>query len=97
MVAINAIIMIVPPSTLIVNCTVTTILMIIIIIISSSELHPIRWVSYKPIFTYSSKPSNSQWILFTGTSYIELIVVEVGPGLVVELIINSHLPLTSLC
>ena len=45
----------------------------------------------------SSKPSNSQWVFFTGTSYTELIVVEVVPGLVILLVIHSHLPLASLC
>ena len=84
-----------PPSTLKMSCTVTTPL--IIIIIWSREFHPIVWVRCKIITTYSSKPSNSQWILFTGTSYTELIIVEVGLGLVVVLIINSHLPLASLC
>ena len=76
------------PSTPPASCTVTTI--IIIIIIWSSELNLI--VVGKQISTYSSKPSNIQWILFTGTSYTELIVVEVGPGPVPLLIIHSHLP-----
>ena len=85
---------IVPPSTLVGSCTVTTTILIIVIV-WSTELHPI--MIGKPVITYSSKPSNSQWVFFTGTSYTELIVVEVGPGLVILLIIHSHLPLASLC
>ena len=83
----------IPPSTLVVSCTVITIN--IVVIVQSGELPSI--VIGKPITSFSSKPSNSQWVFFTGTSYTELIVVEVGPGLVFLLIIHSHLPLASLC
>ena len=92
---INVVTVIVPPLNLIRSCTVIN-SPIIIIIIWSRKLYPIQWMRCKSINIYSSKPSNSQWILFTGTSYSELIVVEVGPGLVILLIIHSHLPLTSL-
>ena len=87
----------IPPFTPMTGCTLTTPL--IIIIIWTSKLHPIMRfrVVIKQISTYSSKPSNSQLILFTDTSYTELTVVEVEPGLVILLIIHSHLPLTSLC
>ena len=49
------------------------------------------------IGAYSSKPSYSKWILFNGTSYTELTVVEVGPGLIYKLIVDSHLPSAILC
>ena len=69
---VNAVTAIVPPSTLRTSCAVTTTL--VIIIIWSRELHPIQWVRCKIVCsTYSSKPSNSQWILFTATSYTKLI------------------------
>ena len=63
----------VPPSVLEVSCTVfVTMLPVVIIVIRSTELVSI--VLLEPITTYSSKPSNSQWVFFTGTSYTELIV-----------------------
>ena len=94
-VGIDIVTAIVPPSTVVLSCTVTTIL--IIVIVWSAELHPIVRLSCKPISTFSSKPTSSQRVFFTGISYTELIVVEVGPGLVILLIIHSHLPLASLC
>ena len=90
---INTITAFIPPSTSTWSCTVTIIP--IIIIIWSRELHAI--MVDKPISTYSSKPSNSQWILFTGNSYTKLIVVIVGPDLVAILIIHSHLPFSIFC
>ena len=78
---------IVPPSTVVCNCTGITIF--VIVIIWSGELHPIQCMTCKLISTFSSEPSNSQWVFFTGTSYTELIVMEVGPGLVILLIIHS--------
>ena len=81
---------IVPPYTIVISCTVTT-APLTIVIIWSTKLHPIYWMRCKMIIAFSSKPSNSQWVFFTGTSYTELIVVEVRPGLVILLIIHSHL------
>ena len=77
-----------PPSA---NCTVTMTILVIIIV-WSSEIHFV--VNGKLILVYFSKPSNSQLVLCTGTCYTLLIV---GLGLVKELIIHFHLPLTSLC
>ena len=84
---------IVPPSTI--SSTVTTTL--IIIIISGGKFHVVQWMSHKRIFrSYSSKPSNSQWILSTATSYLELFVVEMESGLVLKLKVNPQFPLASL-
>ena len=87
---------IVSPSITMTSCTVTT-TVLIIIIIKSTKPHPVQWKSHKRISGYSSKPSNSQWILSTAISYLELFVVEMGPGLVVKLKVNPQLPLASLC
>ena len=87
--------LIVPPSTITI-CTVNTTL--IIIIVNSTKPHPIQWFSHKRISrSYTGKPSNSQWILSTAISYLELFVVEIGPGFVVKLKVNPQLPLASLC
>ena len=85
---------IVPPS-IMTSSTVTSIL--IIVIISGAKFHVVEWVSHKRISSYSIKASNSQWILSTATSYLELLVVEMGPGLVFKLKVNPQLPLASLC
>ena len=90
---VNVKAVIVPPSTPIVSYAIFA--PIIIFIIWSRELCIVTMG--KSISTYSSKPSNSQWILFTSTSYTKLIIVEVGPAIVILLLIHSHLPLTCLC
>ena len=56
------------------SCTITT--MLIIIVIRTAKLHPII-IERMVTWNCSRISSNSQWILFTGTSYTELVVVEV--------------------
>ena len=62
---VNLITIIVPPSSLIWSCTVTTTWVENFIPFSG-------WYANQSVATYSSKPSNSQRILFTDTSYTEL-------------------------
>jgi len=60
-VGVDIVTVIVPPSTLVASCTVTT-TPLIVVIVWSTKLHSIQWMSCKPISTFSSKPSNRQWV-----------------------------------
>ena len=81
---------IMPPSITMNICTVTATVIILLSVVLNFILFSECVTKGSVGVIPCSKPSNSQWILSTVISYLELFVVEMGPGPVFKLKVNPQ-------
>ena len=89
-VRINTKAVIMPPSITMNICTVTPTVIILLSMVLNFILFSECVAKGSVGVIPCSKPSNSQWILSTTISYLELFVVKMGPGPVFKLKVNPQ-------